>query len=462
MIKAPASNVFRRAFIKRREQSTGLFESDWLDISQDVKSYGKIINKIDSERRYKLTFGNAKLVVENSDGRYNPANDLGSLWNGYLNQQRTLVRINAGFLYSVKNENGIYSNSEFPSISLWDESDWDSPGASWDSEVSNSMFTGIISGDITFSDDNNVTFNIKPLQSVLQEFPAKNLTGWTSTGMSASQFITMVRDQTDSNGNYIFRPFFGSTISNWDISTTSNLFASLNTSGSKDIVDKNVWDVIEKLSEAENFVSYVTRDGIFKFVSRDNVATSTVYQFSGAGYFDTTYGNTIKKVNSYGFLASKYYSRVQVKFIDLDTTSSYRVVESTLTVSSTNNPWVFGYKTLEIENFYIQNTSTADTLAATIFNDVSSLKNEINFSTSFVPHLNLFDRFAINYDPNPFSSNNLWDQKNWAADDTSTSNDLIFDAANFDSLVLNGQEFKFLSFEIDLDNFQNNFIAREV
>jgi hypothetical protein len=272
----------------------------------------------------------------------------------------------------------------------------------------------------------------------------------------------MVRDQTDSNGNYIFRPFFGSTISNWDISTTSNLFASLNTSGSKDIVDKNVWDVIEKLSEAENFVSYVTRDGIFKFVSRDNVATSTVYQFSGAGYFDTTYGNIIKKVNSYGFLASKYYSRVQVKFIDLDTTSSYRVVESTLTVSSTNNPWVFGYKTLEIENFYIQNTSTADTLAATIFNDVSSLKNEINFSTSFVPHLNLFDRFAINYDPNPFSSNNLWDQKNWAADDTSTSNDLIFDAANFDSLVLNGQEFKFLSFEIDLDNFQNNFIAREV
>lgn len=462
LIKSPSSIVFRRALIKRRNSSDGLFESDWLDISKDVKSYGKITNQIDSARRYKFTFGNAKLSMENSSGRYNPHNDLGSLWYGYLNQQRTLVKIEAGYQLSQKNDTGIWVNSEFPAESVWDENVWDAPDSLWDATQSSTMFTGIISGDVVFSDSNDVVFNIKPLQSVLQEFPARNLTGWTSTGLTASQFVTMVRDQTDGAGSFIFRPFFGNTTTNWDISTTSNVFSNLNTSGAQDVIDKNVWEVIERLAEAENFIPYVTRTGVFKFISRDTVATSTVYQFHGAGSFNTTYGHTIKKVNSYGFRATKFYSRVQIKYVNADTTTSYVVVESTMTVSGTNNPWILGNKTLQIENFYIPNTATAQTLATTIYNDVSALKNEVEFETTFIPQLDIFDRFSVNYDPNPFTNNSLWDQKNWGADDTSTSDDLIFDKASYDSLLLDGQEFKFLSFEIDLDNFSNKFIAREV
>jgi len=462
LIKSPSSMVFRRALIKRRNSSDGLFESDWYDISKDVKSYGKITNQIDSARRYKFTFGNAKLSMENSSGRYNPHNDLGSLWYGYLNQQRTLVKIEAGYQLSQKNDTGIWVNSEFPAESVWDENVWDAPDSLWDATQSSTMFTGVISGDVVFSDSNDVVFNIKPLQSVLQEFPARNLTGWTSTGLTASQFVTMVRDQTDGAGSFIFRPFFGNTTSYWDISTTSNVFSNLNTSGAQDVIDKNVWEVIERLAEAENFIPYVTRTGVFKFISRDTVATSTVYQFHGAGSFNTTYGHTIKKVNSYGFRATKFYSRVQIKYVNADTTTSYVVIESTMTVSGTNNPWILGNKTLQIENFYIPNTATAQTLATTIYNDVSALKNEVEFETTFIPQLDIFDRFSVNYDPNPFTNNSLWDQKNWGADDTSTSDDLIFDKASYDSLLLDGQEFKFLSFEIDLDNFSNKFIAREV
>lgn len=462
LIKSPVATVFRRAYIKRRSATTGLFESGWQNVSADIKSYGKITNQIESARRYKLIFGNLKLTMENSDGRYNPHSDLGSLWYGYLNQQRTLVKIEAGYQSSQKNANGIWVNSEFPSDSLWDDNSWDAPDSLWDSTIPSTIFTGVISGDIVFSDNNNVVFNVKPLQSVLQEYPARNLTGWTTTGLSASQFVTMVRDQTDGAGSFIFRPFFGDTTTNWDISTTSNVFPNLNTSGAQDVVDKNVWDVIEKISEAENFIAYVTRAGVFKFVNRSNVATSTVYQFHGSGSFNTTYGHTIKKINSYGFRASKYYSRVQIKYQNADTITSYQISESTLTVSASSNPWILGAKTLAIENFYITNTATASTLATTIFNDVSALKNEVDFETSFIPHLDLFDRFSITYDPNPFSQSNLWDQNNWGADDTSMSTDLIFDKSNFDSLLLSGQEFKFLSLEIDLDNFSNKFIAREV
>lgn len=462
LIKSPKSRVFSRAYIKRRDATTGLFEDTWEEITDDVKKFGKITNQADPQRRSKFTFGNAKIVMENSDGKYNAHNDISSLWFGFLNQQRTLVRLDAGFLYSTKNANGVYSNFEFPYQAQWDVAEWDEAQSLWDAEDSSTVFTGLISGDIVFSDTNDVTFNLKPLMSVFQDYPARNLTGWTSTGMTASQFVTMVRDQTDGAGSFIFRPFFGNTTAFWDISTTSNIYSSLNTATAKDVIDKNVYEIIEKLAESEDFVPYVSKDGTFKFISRSFGLSATSFEFYGAGANNSQYGHTIKKVNSYGFRASKYYSRVQIKFNEASTSTSYAVVESTLTVGGANNPWILGAKTFSLENLYIPNTATALSLATNIFNDASALKNEIEFETSFVPHLDLFDRISVTYDPNPVSVNSLWDQRNWADDATNTSDDLIFDLQDNDSLLLEGQEFKFISFEIDLDNYSNKILAREV
>lgn len=462
LIKDPIAKVFRRASIKRRNLVTGLFESDWVEITPDVKSFGKITNQIDSVRRNKFKFGNAKLVMDNKNGEYNPHDSPSSLWYGYLNQQRTLVKIEAGFISPVKNEYGVWVRNEFPAESLWDSAVWDSASHSWDASGSSAVFNGIISGDLPLSDKNDVVLNIKPLVSIFQDFPARNLTGWTSTGLTASQFVTMLRDQTDGAGSFIFRPFFGNTTSQWDISTTSNVFSNLNTATAEDVIDKTAWEVVEKLAEAENFVPYVSRTGIFKFISRTAVDTAASFQFHGAGSVNTEYGHTIKSVSSYGFKISNYYSRVQIKWQTPSTSTSYVVQESTLTVSAASNPWVLGVRTLAIENTYIPTSTVAQTLALSIFTDVSSLKKEIEFTTSFVPHLDLFDRFSMYYDPAQFTAANLWDQNNWAADDTSTASDLIFDASKGDALILEGEEFKFLSFEIDLDNFQNKFLAREV
>jgi hypothetical protein len=79
-----------------------------------------------------------------------------------------------------------------------------------------------------------------------------------------------------------------------------------------------------------------------------------------------------------------------------------------------------------------------------------------------VPHLDLLDRISITYDPSEVSANSLWDQSDWAADDTSTSTDLVFDSSRGDSIKIQGDEFKFLSIETDIDNMQNVFIAREI
>lgn len=460
-IKKNKAEVFRRASIKRRNLITGLFEDDWLEISDQVKSFGKITSQLDATRFYKFTFGNLKLVMFNDDGQFNPEDSESSLWYGFLNQQRTLVKIEAGFI-NRENVNGIWYNTEFPSGSIWDNAIWDASASTWDTSITSVAFVGVISGDILLGDNNQVTFNVKPLVSVFQDYPAKNLTGWTSTGMTASQFIGMVRDQQDSSGNYIFRPFFENTTTFWDISTTSNVYGNLNTSTATEVFDKTVWEVIEKLAESENFVPYISRNGVFKFVSREANTSVTAYEFHGVGSFDSEYGQTIKSVRSYGRKPSKYYSRVQVKWRDESTSTAYEIVEASLTVSGDSNPWILGHRTLQIENFLIPTSTVANTIAQTVYNEVSQLKREIDFTTSFVPGLDILDRFSIYYDPSEVTPNSLWDQYDWAADNTSTSTDLVFDNSRGDAINLTGQEFKFLTFELDLDNLENRFVAREV
>jgi len=272
----------------------------------------------------------------------------------------------------------------------------------------------------------------------------------------------MVRDQTDGAGHFVFRPFFQDTITYWDISTTSNVFGDLNTSTAQGVYDKTVWSVIETLAEAENFVPYVSLNGTFKFVSRAVNAASTTFDFYGVGYFNSTFGHTIKSVNSYGRKISKYYSRVDVKWGELETVTSHEIKEGTFEVSSSNNPWVLGQRTLSIDNIFIATSTVAQTLATAIYNDVSSLRNEIDFTTTFIPHLAILDRVSVYYDPSEVRVSSLWDQNSWAADDTSTAQDLIWDNSKGDAVKINGQEFKLLSIAIDLDKFENRFIAKEV
>lgn len=462
-IKKPISQVFRKAKIKRRSAVTGLFESSWQEITSDVISWGKISISLDNERRNKFTFGNMKLTMSNEGGKYSPHNNYGSLWYGYLNQQRTLVQIDAGFLVNTLASSGIWASAELPSLTNWDEAIWDFDASVWDGDESAAMFTGIISGDIIASDKQQIVFNIKPLTSVFQDYPAKNLTGWTSTGFTASQFVTLLRDQTDGSGSYVFRPFFGDTTSNWDISTTSNIYANLNTSTADNVIDKNVWEIVEALAEAENFVPYVTKAGVFRFVSRATEGDTFSFEFHGAGSVDSSFGNTIKDVQSFAFKPSKFYSRVQVKWQTADTATSYETVESTFQVGGANNPWILGDRTLQIQNTYILTSTVANALAQNIYNDVSGLKRELEFTTTFIPHLDIFDKFTVYYDPTEPTAQSLWDAKNWADTVGASVDDLIWDPeGGGGSIILNGEDFKFLSFEIDLDNFQNRFVAREL
>jgi hypothetical protein len=394
-IKNNKSKVFRRAYVKRRLLSTGLFESEWQEITKDVRKWGTVTQKIDQEKQGRIRFSSLSMQMANDDGVYNPSENENSLWFGYASQQRSLIKVEAGFEHSTLGADGIWVNSEFPSSNA-------------------EVYTGVLQGDINVNTRNIMNFNVKPLTQVFRDFPAKELTGFTSTGVTASEFMGMIRDQTDGAGEFIFRPFFGDTTTGFNIQTTTVAYASLDSAGSSDIIDKNVWQVVERLAESEDYLAYVDAGGVFNFIARDNISTSTTYTFNGVGSFDRTYGIQIKDISFFGFRHSKYYSRVTLKHGSADTTTSYETIEAEFAVAGDNSAWNFGHKTFAMQNTWLSATS-AETIAQNVFDNVSSKKNEIEFNSSFVPNITITDRLSLNYDSNPTDPESLWDQNNWAA-----------------------------------------------
>ena len=564
-IKANKSKIYRRLYVKRRDATTGLFETNWTEISKDVVKWGKLKTTIDEKQYNKFKFSGVRVELANDSGRYNPEANPSSLWFGYLSPQRSLVRVEAGFVHETMSSAGIWTRTEYPNenilkrkdeyafgaagtgpqtttsqwafeftsstqnlilpnmrVALWrgdtsvtgyalihiyqgtsvtggtliQTSDsipvvdfttsvsgmslgsfplinfsttpeleanknhfWvldysnvvfdysgfnyifagtstvDHGGSYWSNDngatysISSafnfshelnfyynsaaSAFTGFISGDMPTSGKNIVNVQVQPLLDIFRQYPARLLDGWTSTGLTASQFVESVRDHTDGSGSHVFLPFFGDTITGFDIQSTTIQYGFLNTTGAKDIINSNVWTLIEKLAQAETFVPYVTREGTFRFVDR-SAATSTTFEFHGAKSKDREFGLTIKDIKKFGVKYSKYYSRVDVRWSEADTETSLATAESQFQVTGTNLPWTFGHKTLKQDLLFIQDQSTAAQVADTMFADVSALRNEIEFDASFVPQLEILDRVNLTYNNSVFVESSLWDLRDWA------------------------------------------------
>jgi hypothetical protein len=359
-----------------------------------------------------------------------------------------LVKIEFGFLDETKT-NGIWRVRKTPHSSSygWDVAEWDIDV--WDGGEPSIEYHGIIYGDIDLSDKNEVALNIAPLTQLFRDFPASRLSGYTTTGMTASEFMTSVKNKQDGGGNYIFRQF----ISDWDIATTTAIYANLNSPNHKDVIDASVWDIMAKLAVAENYMPYIDMGGIFRFKNKV-ITGSTQFDFYGNGFFNTTYGHTIKSIDKFGDRVNALYTRVQVKFGEDDTATSYAVSETDLTISASNTPWIYGHRTLQIDNTFIPNTTVAQSLADNLKNELSILKAEIEFTTSFIPQLNILDPVRISYSSEIREANTIWGSNNWTTE-------LKWKQSTGDALDLNLAEFFLTRVTIDLDKLECKYTARE-
>lgn len=453
LIKRPMGKVFRRLMIKRRSATTGAFESTWQDLSRYVKKWGSFGMSIDTPRFGDLRFDNAALQVINVDGTFNPNDNADSFWFGYADLQRSLVRIEAGFVHQTQSAGGIWTNTEFPTTTT--------------------MWQGVVSGDVFMSSRSEVTVPLKPLMQIFRDYPARDMRGYTTTGMTAGAWFARLRDHTDGAGSLVFRPFIGDgTTTNWSIAsgtidygigtTATGNDIGLNTSTSNDIYDLDCWGVTERIAQAENSLAFISRDGNLLFQKKTATA-SVQFEFFGLGAAPAlirTYGHTMKNISQYGKRLTAYYSRVAVKYNRDDTSTSFVNTATTFLVDGSNTAFNLGHRTFSIENFFLYNPVNAAAVAAAVLTDVASQTEEIEFTTSFIPHLNLMDRVAITYDATDFvTGRSLWDINDWAPNDP---HDLIWDNSRGDSIVLSATEFKVLSISIDLDNLQTTFIGKKL
>jgi hypothetical protein len=451
-IKKPKSKVFRNFHVKRRQTSDGLFESTWQNLSTDVKKWGTLKKGIDDIGYNRVRFSDLNITVANDHGKYNPETDLDSFWYGFANQQRSLVRIQAGFTHQTLGSDGIWTNTNLP--------------------ADPSIFFGVIQGNISLSDNNEVVLPVKPLLQVFRDFSTRNLVGLSNTGLTASRFIELLRDQTDGSANFIFRPFFQDTTTFWEFTSSSIVYKDLNPTivsampsydpaepEQNDFLELSVWDVLERLGEAENLVPRIMKNGTFRFADRTRTTSTAAFEFYGKGFFNTEYGHTIKKINSYQRKVSDYYSRVEVKWLSIATTTAVASTQTAMSVSGTNNAWLYGHRTFSVENLWIATDTSAQTLVNTLFAQVSTIPFELDFSTSFVPQLDVLDLVNVSYDSSDAQLQSRWDLADWAEDATESSSDLIWAYPEGDAISFNSKEFKLNSIEVNLDKLECRFVG---
>lgn len=419
LIASRKVDIFRRVKIKRRSSSTGLFESDWLDITKHVKRYGTLKRSIDDIRLNKFRLSGVTLKLENHEGKFNPESYESSYWYGYLARPRTLIKIEAGYKDSL--------GTEYPTNST--------------------LFTGIIADEMPISDNNEIAMPCKSLLQIFQEFPASSIDKWTVTGWSASDIIGAVRDQTDGSGNYIFQQFI--TSGGWNIVTTTSTYDQLNTASSKYLKDLNVWDMIEKLAEAENYVALITPTGNFYFTDR-SVNTSTSWEFYGLGPGNKDYGHTIKKINKYYEAITKLYQKVSMRYSEEDTSTSWIETQTAMVISPSNTAWIYGTRIYDFENYWASYTQSVN-LVSNIYDNYSSLKSEIDFTSILIPHLDILDYAEITFEDYGAGAY-LWDACNW---------DEAYWEGSFDNFQLQASPFKILSIQHNLDKFETRWIMRD-
>lgn len=439
--KKNKAEVFRRASIKRRlTGSSGGYETSWFDITEKIKTWGKISTDVEVAKYNSFRLNGITLSVRNDDGQFNPSDDSASLWNTYIPSYKTKVLIETGYI----DDDGV----EVPGDAVrWGRFLWG--GDLWGrSPINSANFLGVITDEIMLNANNEAILPVKPMLSVFEDVQATDLTGLTGS-QTASDIFIQIRDLVDSNSVSVF----GDLISTgaWDIQTTTSIYTNLNTTTS---VDMSMWDLMVKLAETESKALWADPDGSFHFRDRSALQSTTSWKFSGTSTRNPEYGHTIKSIRQYKEASSKVFTKLRVKIDEADTSSSYRINQESWAIGDSSTSYIYGQKKFEFTNTWL-NTATADTLLSTLASDISEIKKEVEISTKFIPSLRLFDRVEMAYvSSNQSTVGSLWGSFIWGKDNWGGGGE--GDIFNVEG------NYKIIGYEHNLDLMDSSFYLREI
>lgn len=429
LIGFPWHNVFRRAYIKRRNTADGKYESSWTEITKYIKSWGSFQGSVDAVRLNKFTHSGLTLRARNDTGAFNPETDTNSLWFNTLSRYRTLIRIDAGY----ENEDG----TELP--------------------TSSTQGIYIMSEELPRSSKtNDVILSCRSLISIFDEVTADEVAGLGVT-QAASDIIARIRDYTDGAGNFVFREFITST--SWTIQTTTSNYNLATTTS--ELENMTCYELMTKLAECEGFVFLINRSGGVEFRDRNPRTTTAAFSFYGQGF---RWQNVISLDQSFDAL-DKYYNKFRLKWTDADTSTSYVEAGTITTVDPSNTAWKFGSRMYNFSNEFFNTSTAAQSIVNSLLTTFNEVKEEIKITAFFIPHVELLDRITFSYHSYSLAdqNNSLWDIMNWASDAAANPGDggewALENGENFD---YNDKAYKILSKSTNLDNFTTIFTLREI
>jgi len=431
LINSPSSNVFRRAYIKRRKKSDGLYESEWQSITPYVVKWGTLKYGVDDIKLNKFLHTGITLKVTNELGKFNDENNINSLWYNYLTRYNTLVKIEAGYKTEVKSYGW-----GFPWGEAWGQQ------TEYPTDATQGIF--IMNQENEIGSDNLINLKCSSLKSIFDTVKPTEISGLGTT-LTASEIIEKIRDHSDGSSIPIFRQFITST--SWNIQSTTNYYLFSTNTTLKNL--NTVWDLMEKLAEAERFILLINRKGEFVFKDRELNTDTSQFDFYGQGFPR----QNIIKLNAWKENYNKVYNSIKLKFLEADTSTSYVTAGTTTVVTPSNIQWKYGVRVYEFENVFINNTATAQSIADSLFSEHSEVKNEVVMKTKFHPTLEPLDKVKVNYHSYNLAEKALWDCFNWDEENWAEEGE------NFD---WDDKEMKILSKTMNLDDFSQQVIAREI
>lgn len=419
LIRRPIHTAFRKAYVKRRDATTALYETTWYDITEFVKKWGSYRTAIDDLRLNRFTQSGITLTMRNDTGAFNTEDNINSIWNGYLTRYKSLIKIEGGYYDGKADITGLPTN---PSLGIF-----------------------IMNDEIPIDTARNqAVIKCRSLTSIFDEVRASEITGLGTT-QTASQLIAKVRDHTDGSGSLIFRQIISQ--SSWTIQSTTNYY---NFATSTALENQSAWDFMVKLAESEGFIVYVTRLGGIEFSDRNANTTASQFDFFGNGFPRPN----IIELTEYKEAINKYYNFIRLKYQEEDTLTSYVESGSTTVINPSSTAWKYGVRTYQFENTFIPNTTTAQTISDNLLTEFGTLKNELSLEALFIPHLDISDRVGVNYRSYDITKASLWDQMFWDIDN--------WDAEEGENFEFEDEQFKILSISTNLDQFTTTFKLREV
>jgi len=417
-IKKNSAKVFRRLYIKRREQS-GEYETDWQLIDPKyILTYGNITFSIDDIIPYYFKFNGVTFTVQNSDGYFGDESDDKSFFYGYLTRFRSLVKIEAGYEAS--------DGTEYP--------------------TNTTLYLGLLSEDMVYTQDAKISFATKHISSIFEEFPSDQITGLGST-MTASDMVFNIKNHVDANSVAIFQKYF----TTWNIDTTTGFYDIATTTA---LNNASCWELMKKLAVPENRVVYVDRDGSFNFKDKDNISSTSVFHFGGLGDSDKTYGHNILDQIKVDENIRKVYNRIKVKFASEDTQTSYYILNENWTWGDSSSSFKFGVREYSYENMFLQDTDTALTVANAMYNDFNQSKKEVTIKTKFVPQLMVMNHVTMSYITQIYSGGYLWNYFDWGSG--------IFGSRSGYNINIDNQDFSIIELQHNIDNFYSQVKLRAI